>query len=131
MHHFDILSLLIGSLSISLTSPEHLKFDIQFRGYQADDFSPSSFYERLRNAWSQLDSIATHPTTSRLRRVDINVTCDFRYTTNDDGLLVDRNEISKAVLDGLPLLCRKAVLFVKAVFWYRRPFSSRGADVLL
>jgi hypothetical protein len=40
----------------------------------------NSFYENLRDAdtWSHLDSITSHPTGSRLQRVDININ-SFRY----------------------------------------------------
>ena len=114
---FGILSFLMRSLSISLTSPatlEHLEFNITL--YDNDNyFDEESFYESLRDAevWSHLESIATHPTGSRLQRVDINIKYSFRCDDNGDEPSED--EVMKAVLDGLPLLRTKDILFVKAV----------------
>ena len=99
----------MGSLSISLTSPEHMEFSIRFNGYNSTNYYP--FYEHLRNAWRHLDSIATHSTSSRLQRVDINVKYVFHRDTTRKP---DENKISEAVHDGLPLLRTKGVLFVKA-----------------
>ena len=117
---YPILSLLMGSLSTSLTSPatlEHLEFNIRLRGSVYDsDFD--SFLENLRDAdvWSHLDSIITHPTGSRLQRVDINIEYSFRYDDDEeDEEEFDKDEIEKAVLDGLPLLCTNCKLFVEAV----------------
>ena len=62
----------MGSLFISLTSPEHLEFDITF-GYGSDDFKRFSFYENLRKAWSPWDIMTTHSATSRLQGADINI----------------------------------------------------------
>jgi hypothetical protein len=110
--YLDLLSFLMGSLSFSLTSPDHLEFNIQIHGYNR--FNPNTFYRNLRNAWSHLDSIAIHPNGSRLQRVDINI----NYTSfceHDDGAGPDRDELLKAVFDGLPLLHKKGVLFVEAV----------------
>jgi hypothetical protein len=109
----------MGSLCGSLTSPatlEHLELNIWFRGasnefeFYDDEFN---FYVALRDAdgWRQLDSIATHPSGSRLQRVDISI----NYSFDDDGEESDRDKLSKAVLDGLPLLRTKGILFVKAV----------------
>ena len=109
-HDFNVLSLLMGSLSVSLTSPEHLEFNIRF--YGCSPFNCNTFYENLPIAWSHLDTIATHPTSSQLRRVDINISCII-YEGQNDGVKPDKNKISKAVLDGLPLLCTKGILFVK------------------
>ena len=108
----DVLSFLMGSLCISLTSPatlEHLEFNISFRSF-SNDFDRNIFYETLRDAWSHLDSITTHPTGSRLQRVDINI---FRYDV--DGEEPDGDEVLKAVFDGLPSLRTKGILFVKAL----------------
>ena len=110
-HDFKMLSSLFGSLSISLTSPEHLKFDIRFRynpNNNSNNNSITTFYENLRNAWCDLDSIASHPTSSRLQRVDINI----NYVSHCNGLKVEKDEFLKAVLDGLPLLRTKGILFV-------------------
>ena len=114
-HDFNVLSFLIRSLSISLASPEHLEFNIQFHGFIFNPFVPNTLYENLRNTWSHLDSIVTHPTNSQLLRVDININCVFHYELDGAYFDPDKNEISKAVLDGLPLLCSKGILFVEAV----------------
>ena len=103
-----MLSFLIRSLSISLASPEHLKFKIRFRN--ESPYFPYAFYDDLRNVWSPLDSITIHPTSSRLQRVDININYGFVY---DVAERLDENKISKAVLDGLPLLHTKGILYVK------------------
>jgi hypothetical protein len=115
--NFDILSYLMGSLCISLTSPatlEHLKFNISFRDFSNFIDREEDFYEDLRDAdaWSHLDSITSHPTGSRLQRVDININY-FRH--DDDVGEPDENEILNAVLDSLPLLRTKGILFVNAV----------------
>ena len=117
---FDVLSIWMCSLCDSLTSPatlERLKLKIVFSyPYDVDDF-----FENLRDAhgWSQLDSIITHPTGSRLQRVDIYIRGTV-YEEDED--LYDRyrefdpnevDEVSKAVNDSLPLLCEKGILFVE------------------
>ena len=109
----DTLSFLIRSLRISLTFPailEHIKLDILFNNY----FDHSGFYNDLRNAdvWSLLDSIITHPTGSQLQRVDIKI----KYQFWNDGNVTDphHTEVSKPILDALPLLREKGILFVKA-----------------
>ena len=116
-YDFDILSFLMGSLRLSLTSPatlEHLKFIISFEG-EVGDVDCEMFFEYLRDIWTELDSITTHPTGSRLQRVDINV--DYSYlrgfTEYHDELEHDEHEALKAVLDGLPLLRSKDILFVE------------------
>jgi hypothetical protein len=107
----DILSSLMGSLCVSLTSPatlEHLEFKISFYdfGYDFD-----RFHEDLRDAdvWRHLDSFTIHPTGSRLQRVDIFIDHTFRF----DDLQPD-DEIVEAVLDSLPSLRTKGILFVEA-----------------
>jgi hypothetical protein len=116
MRYFDILSFLMRSLCVSLTSPptlEHLKLNIWFRGNN-NNFDHYGFYEDLRDAdvWSHLDSIITYPTGSRLQRVDIDIDYTFRY---DDDMREPGNDgILEAVLDGLPLLREKGILFVEA-----------------
>ena len=112
MHDFNVLSFLMGSLCTSLTSPatlEHLEFNIRFRG-NILNFDSNTFYENLRDAdvWSHLDSITTHPTGSRLQRVDINI--NYRFHCDEP----DEDEVLKAVLDGLPLLRTQGILFVQA-----------------
>jgi len=112
MVDFDILSFLMRSLCVSLTSPatlEHLKFKICFRDTGIDNYG---FYLRDADAWSHLDSIITHPTGSRLQRVDIHIEYSFRY--DDDVSEPDNDEILEAVLDALPLLREKGILFVEA-----------------
>ena len=112
---FDNLSLLIRSLRVSLTSPatlEHLKFDIEFT---SDDFDLDDVFNDLRDAdvWSHLDSIITHPTGSRLQRVDINIV--YRDNSWDEYTIMEpRNtEFSEPVFDALPLLRKKGILFVE------------------
>jgi hypothetical protein len=114
---FDTLSFLMGSLCISLTSPatlEHLKFDISFD----DDagLGEEGIYEtfRVADAWRHLDSITSHPTGSRLQRVDINI--NYLYSYGYDYRKPDKNEVINAVLNGLPLLRSKGFLFVEAVW---------------
>jgi hypothetical protein len=109
-HVLVILSLLLDSLFISLTSPatlEHLEFNIRFYAAVDDVHNSANF----RNAWTRLDSITTYPTSSQLKRVDINIT----YDREDEDLLRDDSEdLVKSVLDDLPLLRMKGILFVKA-----------------
>jgi len=116
MVDFNILSFLMRSLCVSLTSPatlEHLKFNICFCGNN-NDFEHYEFYKDLRDAdvWGHLDSIITHPTSSRLQRVDIDIRYSFRY--DDDILEPDNDRILEAVLDALPSLREKGILFVEA-----------------
>ncbi|KAM6492892.1 hypothetical protein JOM56_011026 [Amanita muscaria] len=116
MSDFDILSFLVRSLRVSLTSPatlEHIKFDILFFGKDSN-FDYYTLFDDLRNAdvWSHLDSIITHPTGSRLQRVDINIECMFRY--DDDVMKPDETLVMEPVLDALPLLREKGILFVEA-----------------
>ena len=107
---FKILSFLIRSLSISLASPEHLEFIILF--CNCIPYSPYALDDNLRKVWNPLDSITIHPTSSRLQRVDIYINYRFVYGVAEGP---DENELSKAVLDGLPLLRTKGILHVKAV----------------
>ena len=116
MGALDTMSVLIRSLLLSLTSPtplEHIEFNIVFKGYR-DYFDYDWFRDTLRDAdlWSHLNSIITHPTGSRLQRVDINFEYTFRY--NDNVVEPDNAKISELVLDALPLLHEKGILFVKA-----------------
>jgi hypothetical protein len=118
VHDFDNLSFLMSSLCISLTSPatlEHLKFDIWFRGSKNRFIDrEEEFFEHLRDAyaWSRLDSLTSHPTGSRLQRVDINIGYFFRYDDYVREFFEDN--VLNAVLDGLPLLHTKGILFVEA-----------------
>jgi hypothetical protein len=61
--------------------------------------------------WIHLDSIITHPTGSRLQKVDINIEYTFCY---DDVREPDSSEVMEPVLDALPLLREKGILFVEA-----------------
>ena len=113
---FDVLSVLMLSLCVSLTSPatlEHLKFAIVFQG-NSNTFDHYAFYDDLRDAdvWRHLDSIITHPTGSRLQRVDIDIRYIFRY--DDDVVEPDNTEILESILDALPLLREKGILSVEA-----------------
>ena len=65
------------------------------------------------DVWSHLDSITTHPTGSRLQRVDINIQYCFRYDDEMDSE-PDESEVEEPFLDALPLLREKGILFVKA-----------------
>jgi hypothetical protein len=111
IYDFNILSFLMGSLCISLTSPatlEHLKLNLNI---SFNEFNThSALYANLHNAdvWSHLDSITSHPTGSRLQRVDININICF-----DDLEKPADDKVSKAILDSLPLLCSKGILFVE------------------
>ena len=114
VNDFGTLSFLMGSLCVSLTSPatlEHLEIDIWFRSSD-DDFHVTRFYEVLRgaDAWSRLDSISSHPTGSRLQRVDITINYSECFSIDDYGF---EDKAVKSVLDGLPLLRMKGILFVK------------------
>ena len=109
MSDFVILSFLIRSLRASLTSPatlEYLKFDIVFEGND-NQFGHYLFFNDLRRAdvWSHLDSIVTHPTGSRLQRVDISIVYAFRY--DDDVREPENIEVEKPVLDALPFTSRQ------------------------
>jgi hypothetical protein len=119
MSDFDILSILIRSLRVSLTSPatlEHIKFNIVFTG-GSNRFDHDGFYDDLHNAdvWSHLDSIITHPTGSRLQRVDINIKYNFVYRDDDSEYIMEplNTEVLEPVLDALPLLRKKGILFVE------------------
>ena len=114
---FDTWFFLTGSLRLSLTSPatlEHLKFIISLQG-EVRNIGCETFYEILRDFWTDLDSITNHPTGSRLQRVDINIDySDLRgFTEYPDELEPDEHEALQAVLDGLPLLRSKDILFVE------------------
>ena len=116
-HDFNILSFLMGSLRTSLTSPatlEHLEFNISFQGL-FNIFNQHSLYHSLghyTDVWSRLDSITSHPTGSRLQRVDIVIYHSLGW--DDDEGEPDEDVVLEAVLDNLPLLRTKGILFVKA-----------------
>ena len=122
LYDLDILSLLMDSICISLTYPatlEHLELNIRFHDYIIDVENPLS--ENFRGAWSHLDlimdPITSHSTGSRLQRVDININYSFRLDAiDDDGEFVvfDEDGLLESVFDGLPLLRKKGILFVKA-----------------
>ena len=115
---FNVLSFLIGSLSMSLTSPEHLEFNLQFHG--CNKFDPDTFYQNLRNVWKPLDLISIFPNSSRIQRVEVNINY-APYRIHDGGAEPDKDEILKAIRDGLSLFHTRDILFVKAVLgkWWR------------
>ena len=86
----------------------------QNRG-SSKEFDFDIVYEGLRDAdvWGHLDSITTHPTGSRLQRVDIDISYSYLY--DDKGVEPDGEDIVEAVLYSLPLLRTKGILFVEAV----------------
>lgn len=113
---YDIL---MGSLCISLTSPatlEHLEFNIRFGCDSTYNFH--RFMENLRDAdlWSSLDFITTHQAGSRLQRVDVNIEYTGSY---DDYMQCEptqyQGQVVKAILDNLPLLHTRGILFIKAI----------------
>ena len=115
-YDYDTLSFLMGSLCMSLTPPatlEHLKFNISFNGTTSNFDDYYAFYEDLRDAdfWSHLDSITTHPGGSRLQRVDIDIV--YWFGLYNDEVEPDENGVLKAVLDSLPLLRKKDILFIE------------------
>ena len=117
MSDFNVLSFMIRSLRVSLSSPatlEHLKFDITFQG-NSNRFDCDAFFYDLRHAdvWNHLDSFITHPTGSRLQRVDIDISYHFRY--NNNVIDPDESEVVEPILDALPLLRKKGIRFVDAV----------------
>ena len=102
-YDFDILSFLMSLLHIILTSPAILEFNIWFRVALSSFTSTKiTFYDALRDAdvWTYLGSITTHPLGSRFQRVDISI----NYYFDDQGEESDMDKVSKAVLEGLPLL---------------------------
>ena len=114
---FDILSFLIRSLRLSLTSPptlEHLKLGIVFTSYDYRFFW-TAFFDELSDCdfWRHLDSIVTHPAGSRLQRVDIDIY--YTFQRDDNVKEPDNNEVSEPILDALPSLRKKGILFVKAI----------------
>jgi len=118
MHNLDILSFVMRSLCISLTSPatlEHLTLDITFEGddchFDYDEWDEFCMDLRDADFWKHLDSVITHPTGSRLQRVDINI--GYAFYDDDDMVEVNTDEILSAVHDGLPLLREKGILFVE------------------
>jgi len=110
-----VLSPLLQSLHASLTSPatlEHLEFNIKIifnSQYLIDEF-----YEGLRGAdlWGHLDSIITLPVGSHLQRVDINIAYYiFGEAVGPSG----DEKICRAILEELPSLSDKGILFVQKV----------------
>ena len=113
---FALLASLMVILSNSLPSPatlEHLEFNIWVRDL-GNGFD-NTFYENLRETWSHLDYITTHPTGSRLQRVDINIKAAFssEHYTRVERKELDENKVLKAAFDALPLLHTKGIAFVK------------------
>ena len=120
-HHYVHLKILRPNLSFlmdsfSLASPAtlvRLEFHIRILGIILRlETLNDAFYELLRdlNAWNYLESITTHRAGSRLRRVGIHLYYGFYEEVTGD--LAYRDKVLKALLDGLPLLRRKGILFV-------------------
>ena len=131
MSEFCILSYWMGSLYASLISPatlEHLELNIKFFD-SIEDFDLNTLSVNLRgaDALNHLDSITTHPAGSQLQRVDINFNFTFFY--EDEGAEPDEYKALKALLDGLPVLCTKGILFVGTVVeWTPDPHLERWQD---
>jgi len=69
--------------------------------------------------WRHLDSIATHPTSSRLQRVHVII--DFIFFDNGNGVIgPNEDKVKKALLDGLPLLRAKGILLVQADWVWKK-----------
>ena len=115
---FAVLASLMGLLPISLTSPatlEHLEFNIWVRA-ASHDFD-NNFYESFSKTWRNLDSITTHPTGSRLQRVDINIKAGFSRKFRVYGTErkeIDENKVLEDAFEALPLLHKKGIVFIKA-----------------
>ena len=106
--NFRIASFLLRSLRISLTSPatlEHLEIFIEFRHLDTN--------LREADVWRHLDSITTHPIGSRLQRVNVNIIYSH-YDIYASGAGPDETELIKPILNALPLLQEKGILFVEA-----------------
>ena len=107
----EILSFMIHSLRVSLSSPtklEHLKFCMEFSDLNYFDWDIwDAFFDDLGyvGVWKHPDSFATHPSGSRLQRVDIHIRFIGGYI---------RDSVVEHILDALPLLREKGILFVKA-----------------
>jgi hypothetical protein len=112
------MSFIIHSLRISLTAPptlEHLAFFIVLEPwgqYFGRFHSPPTFSDDKRNAdfWNDLDSFVTHPTASRLQRVDI----DIDYSQVDPLYWPAHDKVVESILGSLPLLRERGILFVRA-----------------
>jgi hypothetical protein len=109
---FDIISFLVLSLRISLTSPatlEHLEIFVEFNNKLGINL-------RDADVWRHLDIFITHPTSSRLQRVDINIIYNH-YNIHSRGISEagpDETDLTEPVLNALPLLQEKGILFVEA-----------------
>ena len=118
------LETLMDSLCICLSPAtlEHLELNICFHYFTNRVDNP--YYVDLRDTWRRLDSIITRSTGSRLQRVDVNISCSFRYSLYqiDEELdKFDEDEVWKVVLDGLPLLRTKGILFIKVALVQQWP----------
>ena len=106
----------MGSLCISLTSPATLEH-LEFNGCDST-YNFHRFMENLRDAdlWSCLDFITTPQAGSRLQRVDVNIEYTGSY---DDYMQFEptqyQGQVVKAILDNLPLLHTRGILFIKAI----------------
>ena len=109
----NLLSFMMGSLCMSLTSPatlEHLKFYITFHSSNLDGYIFDG--DILQDVY-HLDSISALPTASRLQRVDIII--DYYRRGRSYYSEPDEDEVVETVLDSLPLLRTKGILFVEAL----------------
>jgi hypothetical protein len=107
------MSFIMHSLRISLTAPptlERLTFCLVFEPWGKN--FPPTFSHDMRNAnfWNDLDSFVTHPTASRLQRVDI----DISYSRVDPLYWPDHDKVVESILGSLPLLRERGILFVRA-----------------
>ena len=124
MRDFNSLSFVMRSLRLSLTTPatlEHLRFKILFAG-NSNSFNYYALFNDLRDSdvWRHLDSIVTHPTGSRLQTVDIDIIYHFRY--DDDVAQPHPTQVKQPVLDALPLLQEKGILWVEATEQHLPPW---------
>jgi hypothetical protein len=107
--YFDILPFMIHSLLVSLSSPatlEHLKLYLDYLDVDNRDALHDDLH--ITGVWSLLDSIITHPTGSRLQRVDIA----YQLASDDEN-----DDIVNRTFNALPLLREKGVLFVEATVY--------------
>jgi hypothetical protein len=102
------------SLRVSLATPpmlEQLAFQIVLEVRDSNSLNSDAFLVDIRDVdfWSDLDSIVTHPTGSRLQKVDINISYNFDNDPVDEP---DDTKVFELILDSLPLLRERGILFV-------------------
>jgi hypothetical protein len=119
INDFDILPFLIQSLLVTLSSPatlEHVKLYLDFSDVEDRDALLDDLHDA--GVWKQLDSIITHPTGSRLQRVDINIAYQPASDNESDDIVgTGEADVANRIFDALPLLREKGVLFVEATFY--------------